>query len=58
MEKLESHGCYLMENGQTIFIWVGRGVVPQLCVDLFNVKSYTDIPNGKVKDYTSFCNHA
>ncbi|KAJ8657095.1 hypothetical protein O0I10_007175 [Lichtheimia ornata] len=47
MEKLEPHGCYLMENGQTIFIWVGRGVVPQLCVDLFDVKSYTDIPNGK-----------
>ncbi|KAI9316076.1 Sec23/Sec24 trunk domain-containing protein [Dichotomocladium elegans] len=47
MERLETHGCYLLENGQTIFIWVGRGAVPQLCLDLFGVKSYNEIPSGK-----------
>lgn len=47
-EKLEPHGCYLLENGQNIYIWVGRGVVPQLCMDLFDVKSYEGLRGGKV----------
>ncbi|KAI9286884.1 Sec23/Sec24 trunk domain-containing protein [Umbelopsis sp. AD052] len=47
-EKLEPHGCYLLENGQNIYIWVGRGVVPQLCLDLFDVKSYEGLRGGKI----------
>ncbi|KAI9491941.1 hypothetical protein BDB00DRAFT_830368 [Zychaea mexicana] len=47
-ERLEPHGCYLLENGQDIFIWVGRGVVPQLCVDFFGVKSYEQLHSGKM----------
>lgn len=38
----------MLENGQNIYIWVGRGVVPQLCVDLFNVKSYEGLRGGKL----------
>jgi protein transport protein SEC24 len=51
-EKLEPHGCYLLENGQNLYIWVGRGVVPQLCLDLFDVKSYEGLRGGKVRKYT------
>ncbi|EIE85083.1 hypothetical protein RO3G_09793 [Rhizopus delemar RA 99-880] len=47
-ENLEVHGCYLLENGQNMYLWVGRGVVPQLCVDLFGVKSYEDLKGGKI----------
>ncbi|KAI9015886.1 Sec23/Sec24 trunk domain-containing protein [Phycomyces nitens] len=47
-EKLEAHGCYLLETGQNIYIFVGRGVVPQLCVDLFDTKSYEGLRAGKV----------
>ncbi|KAH8556251.1 hypothetical protein BGW37DRAFT_417351 [Umbelopsis sp. PMI_123] len=47
-EKLEPHGCYLLENGQNLYIWVGRGVVPQLCLDLFDVKSYEGLRGGKI----------
>ncbi|KAF7726762.1 COPII subunit [Apophysomyces ossiformis] len=47
-EKLEPHGCYLLETGQNMYIWVGRGVVPQLCVDLFDVKSYDGLRAGKI----------
>ncbi|KAG1053598.1 hypothetical protein G6F43_004342 [Rhizopus delemar] len=47
-ENLEAHGCYLLENGQNMYIWVGRNVVPQLCVDLFNVKSYEGLKGGKI----------
>ncbi|KAI8388009.1 Sec23/Sec24 trunk domain-containing protein [Radiomyces spectabilis] len=47
-EKLEPHGCYMLETGQNIYIWVARGVVPQLCIDLFDVKSYESVRAGKV----------
>ncbi|KAI7869365.1 Sec23/Sec24 trunk domain-containing protein [Spinellus fusiger] len=47
-EKLEPHGCYLLETGQTLYLLVGRGVVPQLCVDLFDTKSYEGLRAGKI----------
>ncbi|RIB11003.1 protein transport protein SEC24 [Gigaspora rosea] len=47
-EKLERHGAYLLEDGQNIFIWLGRQVVPQLCMDLLNVRSYEEVHSGKV----------
>ncbi|RUS25633.1 hypothetical protein BC938DRAFT_471857 [Jimgerdemannia flammicorona] len=46
-EKLERHGCYLLEDGQNMFLWVGREVVPQLCVDLFDSPSYDGLRGGK-----------
>ncbi|KAI9486752.1 MAG: hypothetical protein EXX96DRAFT_517011 [Benjaminiella poitrasii] len=47
-ENLAVHGCYLLENGQNIYLWVGRNVVPQLCVDLFDVRSYEGLKGGKI----------
>ncbi|KAI9363293.1 hypothetical protein BD770DRAFT_315322 [Pilaira anomala] len=47
-ENLEVHGCYLLENGQNIYLWVGRNVVPQLCADLFDVKTYEGLKGGKI----------
>ncbi|RIA95284.1 Sec23/Sec24 trunk domain-containing protein [Glomus cerebriforme] len=47
-EKLERHGAYLLEDGQNIFIWIGRQVSPQLCMDLLDVRSYEEIRAGKV----------
>ncbi|CAO3642967.1 unnamed protein product [Mucor fragilis] len=47
-ENLEVHGCYLLENGQNIYLWVGRNVVPQLCADLFDVRSYEGLKGGKI----------
>ncbi|KAI8099372.1 uncharacterized protein BX664DRAFT_321106 [Halteromyces radiatus] len=46
-ERIEAHGCYLLENGQNIYLWVGRGVVPQLCMDLFDANSYEALRGGK-----------
>ncbi|TCD71906.1 COPII subunit [Steccherinum ochraceum] len=44
-EKLERHGLFLIEDGQTIFLWVGRDAVPQLIIDVFNLPSYeTTLP--------------
>jgi protein transport protein SEC24 len=48
-ERLERHGCYLVENGHRILIWIGREAVPQLCEDLLNVSKVNEIRSGQVK---------
>lgn len=47
-ERLERHGLFLIEDGQTIFLWVGRDAVPQLVMDAFNLPSYEVLRGGKV----------
>ncbi|KAG8851385.1 COPII subunit [Tulasnella sp. 330] len=46
-ERLERHGLYLIEDGQTIFIWVGRDAVPQLVMDVFDLPAYDALRGGK-----------
>ncbi|ETW78005.1 hypothetical protein HETIRDRAFT_388085 [Heterobasidion irregulare TC 32-1] len=47
-ERLERHGLFLIEDGQTIFLWVGRDAVPQLIADVFNLPSYEVLRGGKI----------
>ncbi|KAJ3559386.1 hypothetical protein NM688_g386 [Phlebia brevispora] len=46
-ERLERHGLYLIEDGQTIFLWVGRDAVPQLIIDVFDLPNYEVLRGGK-----------
>ncbi|KAG8957755.1 COPII subunit [Tulasnella sp. 419] len=46
-ERLERHGLYLIEDGQTIFLWVGRDAVPQLVMDVFELSGYDVLKGGK-----------
>ncbi|KAJ3166384.1 COPII subunit [Geranomyces variabilis] len=46
-EKLERHGLYLLENGLDMFLWVSRGVSPELIHQLFDKQSYDAIQVGK-----------
>lgn len=46
-ERLERHGLFLIEDGQTIFLWVGRDAVPQLVQDVFDLPSYDVLRGGK-----------
>ena len=48
-ERLERHGLFLIEDGQTIFLWIGRDAVPQLVMDVFNLPSYEQLRGGKVR---------
>src|ERR1700685_2137453 len=48
-ERLERHGLFLIEDGQTMFLWVGRDAVPQLVMDVFNLPSYEALRGGKVR---------
>jgi hypothetical protein len=50
-ERMERHGLFMIEDGQTIFLWVGRDAVPQLIMDVFNLPSYEVLRGGKVRLY-------
>ncbi|KAH9973884.1 Sec23/Sec24 trunk domain-containing protein [Lactifluus volemus] len=46
-ERLERHGLFLIEDGQTLFLWVGRDSVPQLIIDVFDLPNYETLRGGK-----------
>jgi len=46
-ERLERHGLFLIEDGQTMFLWVGRDAVHQLIMDVFDLPSYDQLRGGK-----------
>jgi len=48
-ERLVRHGLFLIEDGQTMFLWIGRDAVPQLVMDVFELPSYDQLPSGKVR---------
>ena len=50
-ERLERHGLFLIEDGQTIFLWIGRDAVPQLVMDVFDLPSYDQLRGGKVNKF-------
>ena len=56
-ERLERHGLFLIEDGQTIFLWIGRDAVPQLVMDVFNLPSYDVLRGGKVGSTSSDVYH-
>ncbi|KAF8761752.1 CPII coat sec24 protein [Rhizoctonia solani] len=46
-ERFERHGLYLIEDGQNMFLWVGRDAVPQLVMDVFDLSNYEALRGGK-----------
>ncbi|KAI6245497.1 hypothetical protein HI914_06558 [Erysiphe necator] len=46
-ERIVSYGLYLIDDGQTQFLWVGRDAVPQLLLDVFDVTDKTQLKVGK-----------
>ncbi|PWN50921.1 putative SEC24-COPII coated vesicle component [Violaceomyces palustris] len=46
-ERFERHGLYLIEDGQNIFLWIGREAVPQLTMDVFDAPNYGALRGGK-----------
>ena len=47
-ERFERHGLFLIEDGQTMFLWVGRDAVPRLVEDVFGLPNYAALRSGKV----------
>jgi len=46
-QSLVPYGLYLIDDGQTQFLWVGREAVPQLIEDVFDVPDRTQLKVGK-----------
>ncbi|KAI9888997.1 MAG: COPII subunit [Vezdaea aestivalis] len=46
-ERLVPYGLYLIDDGQTQFVWVGRDVVQDLVADVFGVSDKGQIKVGK-----------
>lgn len=46
-ERLAPYGLYLIDDGQTQFLWVGRDAVPQLIQDVFGLADKTQVRVGK-----------
>ncbi|KAI8144785.1 Sec23/Sec24 trunk domain-containing protein [Fennellomyces sp. T-0311] len=55
-EKLERHGLYLLEDGQHIYIWIGKEAVPPLCNDFLNVPNITQVQSGQLADLPKLSN--
>lgn len=45
--SLVPYGLYLIDDGQTQFLWIGRDVVPQLLEDVFGVSDKMQVKVGK-----------
>ena len=45
--NMAPYGLYLIDDGQTQFLWVGRDAVPQLIDDVFGVPEKTQLKVGK-----------
>ena len=46
-QVLIPYGLYLIDDGQTQFLWVGRDAVPRLVEDVFDVPERTQLKVGK-----------
>ncbi|KAK7207512.1 COPII component protein [Myxozyma melibiosi] len=44
---IERYGLYLIDDGQTQFLWVGRDAVPQLIMDVWGLPSLEHVKTGK-----------
>lgn len=46
-EALERHGVYLLSDGLSLYIYIGRNVSPDLCINLFDVPNYETVMQGR-----------
>jgi protein transport protein SEC24 len=42
-ERLDPHGCYIIENGCTMILWIGRSVTSEFLQDLLGVSTLEDV---------------
>lgn len=46
-ERIVSYGLYLIDDGQTQFLWIGRDAIPALISDVFGLEDKTQLRQGK-----------
>jgi protein transport protein SEC24 len=46
-ERIAPYGLYLLDDGQTQFLWLGRDAIPALTNDVFGVEDKNQVRQGK-----------
>lgn len=49
-ERLSETSVFLLENGQSMFLWLGQACSPDLIQNLFNVPSMAHLSSDTVRD--------
>lgn len=52
-ERLTDAGMFLLENGCSLFLWLGQACPPELIQSVFNVPSLAHVPIDLVRTVTS-----
>lgn len=52
-ERLSETGVFLLENGQSMFLWLGQACPPDLIQNLFNVPSMAHLSSDMVSNTSS-----
>lgn len=48
-ERLADAGMFLLENGQSMFLWLGQAVAPDLVQSVFNLPSLAHLQGNMVR---------
>jgi hypothetical protein len=48
MGNIDRHGVYIMDAGEAIYMLIGRSVGDQFLSDVFNVKTFQELPDYSV----------
>jgi protein transport protein SEC24 len=46
-ERLVPYGLFLIDDGQTQFLWLGRDAIPALVADVFGIEDKMQVKQGK-----------
>jgi hypothetical protein len=47
-ENIDRHGVYILDACECIYMWIGRSVNDQFLQQVFNVKSFNELPDHLV----------
>jgi protein transport protein SEC24 len=48
-ERLDPQGAYLLENGEQMMLWLGRGVLPEFLEKVFGVTDLNAVDINMVR---------
>ncbi len=50
-ESIDRHGVYIMDAGEAIYMWIGRSVSDQFLQQVFDVRSFQELPDHAVIEF-------
>ena len=47
--RLNPAGAYILENGQSLYLWLGREIPSEFLMDVFGVATLDEVDSGMVR---------